>query len=1099
MAESNKEVVLKCKTTNLKGKKTKINEENKDKYNVGDIIKLKVGKNTKECDEIEIYCRIDKKIKLSINVTDLLMEEDNGITTFYINPEQYKEPRKSNYNGRKIKVYNVNEIEPYEEEEIDSESFSEEVDEVNNNIESLSETVSETDIQEHDQEKLNDMGCQQVAEMVVQKNEQDKEVIDKAQTELNAPIIKETVKVDEKQSTSDNNIENKYTKEELDKKSIKDLRAICKELSIPNQSKLKKSNKEEYINAILNKNIVKTTVKESSLKKNESIIKKKRKTNKLICNNSYKLKNFKKEIETIKTDFIKFIETQHNLLRGSAVTGLDAYDDILHCLMLCYIEDKINKNELDITNSELDCYMEFDKETFEDYIKFLNITYLYEESEQLILNDGSYSSLVKVSKILSVHPKTCKIFKDVIFLNCKDSSIIQTLLKDCRTFYYKNINLFKSADILGIGYEHMTTRYSKGSGGNADMGQYFTERLLMLMSFALVDEEDIKEFINNDSVIGDEFCGTFGFPLYLKAYLKKEYNIDIKNENIYGVEYHERLSKYALMNSQISLNTYDNIICGDSFVTNVSPHLDFSVHNVPFGKSMNYDKIKEKYKKFYETNKNKEPTPPTPPTPEEYLPFCNKKIDAILSSQVALYKTKKMGLMIIKDGEETSRKDNSDYRKWFCEKCIIKKIMKIPSGAFSSTGTKTVCIYFIKKEGKQTETIQFLQLSDDGTKINEICNVSIEELKQNNYSWEPNSYILDETLEKMMAKSTCEWKKLGNVCDLNLGTRITKKQDHIINGKYFVFGGGDKSKTFKINKYNREDFTCKISRFAASIHNCVMILNEYYWLNDSGFTINSKNENYLNKKYLSYYMHGFLNNNLVNFKKLYRGGEQQNIDMDEFNLLNIPIPSIEKQKECVKILDDLTSQNQLLNDRKSGIKRQMKYYFGTQIKMNDVEIKELNEIINIKTGKYITKDIKIPGEYPVYGGGNPSFYINDYNYENEIIIAKDGVSENCVRYEMNKFFLNHHGWVIHTSLSKKYLYYSLVFNENRIYKLAAGGGQKGINQENFKKLKIQIHTNEKQTEIVIYLDKLEAKKNSIDDEISEIKTLMKQVLEQSYN
>ena len=1087
MAESNKEVVLKCKTTNLKGKKTKINEENKDKYNVGDIIKLKVGKNTKECDEIEIYCRIDKKIKLSINVTDLLMEEDNGITTFYINPEQYKEPRKSNYNGRKIKVYNVNEIEPYEEEKIDSESFSEEVDEVNNNIESLSETVSETDIQEHDQEKLNDMGCQQVAEMVVQKNEQDKEVIDKAQTELNALVIKETVKVDEKQSTSSNNTENKYTKEELDKKSIKDLRAICKELSIPNQSKLKKSNKEEYINAILNKNTVKTTVKESSLKKNESIIKKKRKTNKLICNNSYKLKNFKKEIETIKTDFIKFIETQHNLLRGSAVTGLDAYDDILHCLMLCYIEDKINKNELDITNSELDCYMEFDKETFEDYIKFLNITYLYEESEQLILNDGSYSSLVKVSKILSVHPKTCKIFKDGIFLNCKDSSIIQTLLKDCRTFYYKNINLFKSADILGIGYEHMTTRYSKGSGGNADMGQYFTERLLMLMCFALVDEEDIKEFINNDSVIGDEFCGTFGFPLYLKAYLKKEYNIDIKNENIYGVEYHERLSKYALMNSQISLNTYDNIICGDSFVTNVSPHLDFSVHNVPFGKSMNYDKIKEKYKKFYETNKNKEPTPPTPPTPEEYLPFCNKKIDAILSSQVALYKTKKMGLMIIKDGEETSRKDNSDYRKWFCEKCIIKKIMKIPSGAFSSTGTKTVCIYFIKKEGKQTETIQFLQLSDDGTKINEICNVSIEELKQNNYSWEPNSYILDETLEKMMAKSTCEWKKLGDICEM----LPTTKHCSNIGKKEGLYRFYNSSQTDKLYLNSSE-----IEKESVIIGNGGDLCIHY----DKKFTpskhvtvIHMNNETLT--KFIYYFM--FYNINII--KNLTTGGAIQWLNKEKIRNINIPIPSIEKQKECVKILDDLTSQNQLLNDRKSGIKRQMKYYLETQIKMNDVEIKELNEIINIKTGKYITKDIKIPGEYPVYGGGNPSFYINDYNYENEIIIAKDGVSENCVRYEMNKFFLNHHGWVIHTSLSKKYLYYSLVFNENRIYKLAAGGGQKGINQENFKKLKIQIHTNEKQTEIVQYLDKLEAKKNSIDEEINDIDNLMKQVLELSYN
>ena len=145
---------------------------------------------------------------------------------------------------------------------------------------------------------------------------------------------------------------------------------------------------------------------------------------------------------------------------------------------------------------------------------------------------------------------------------------------------------------------------------------------------------------------------------------------------------------------------------------------------------------------------------------KNYIPFNTKKIDAILASQVVLYKTKKMGLMIIKDGEETSGKSNDKYRKWFSENCIIKKIMKIPSGAFTCTGTKTVCIYFIKKEGVMTENIQFLQLSDDGNKITEICHVSMEDMKQNHYSWDPNSYIVDEEMEKMMSKSKCEWKKL---------------------------------------------------------------------------------------------------------------------------------------------------------------------------------------------------------------------------------------------------------------------------------------------------------------------------------------------------
>ena len=86
--------------------------------------------------------------------------------------------------------------------------------------------------------------------------------------------------------------------------------------------------------------------------------------------------------------------------------------------------------------------------------------------------------------------------------------------------------------------------------------------------------------------------------------------------------------------------------------------------------------------------------------------------------------------------------------------------MKIPSGAFTCTGTKTVCIYFIKKEGQMTENIQFLELSDDGNKITEICYVSMTDMKKNHYSWDPNSYIVDEEMEKMMSKSKCV-EKLG--------------------------------------------------------------------------------------------------------------------------------------------------------------------------------------------------------------------------------------------------------------------------------------------------------------------------------------------------
>jgi restriction endonuclease S subunit len=103
----------------------------------------------------------------------------------------------------------------------------------------------------------------------------------------------------------------------------------------------------------------------------------------------------------------------------------------------------------------------------------------------------------------------------------------------------------------------------------------------------------------------------------------------------------------------------------------------------------------------------------------------------------------------------------------------------------------------------------------------------------------------------------------------------------------------------------------------------------------------------------------------------------------------------------------------------------------------------------------------INGIYPVYGGGGISNYINKYNHENKIIINKDGVSLDCVKFEYGKFFLNHHGWVIiyQNKDIKNYINYWLFNNQKNIYNLATGSAQKGINKEKFLKLKIKLPKN----------------------------------------
>merc|ERR1711871_1403452 len=121
--------------------------------------------------------------------------------------------------------------------------------------------------------------------------------------------------------------------------------------------------------------------------------------------------------------------------------------------------------------------------------------------------------------------------------------------------------------------------------------------------------------------------------------------------------------------------------------------------------------------------------------------------------------------------------------------------------------------------------------------------------------------------EEMKNNSNVEWKTIRDICEVKYGDRITKKE--IEPGNYYFYGGGDKS--YMVNKFNREGLTCKVSRFGASEKNCVLILNEKYWLNDSGFTTNSNDTKILLDKYYFYYIYNYLNNNHRLFKKLYHG------------------------------------------------------------------------------------------------------------------------------------------------------------------------------------------------------------------------------------
>lgn len=819
-----------------------------------------------------------------------------------------------------------------------------------------------------------------------------------------------------------------------------------------------------------------------------------------------------------KDKFIGFLDKMHNLLRGAAVTGDAAFDDIIYTLMLCCLEEKCE--ELGLNEYQKESMYAIGKDIFEsDYKdKVIKISDLIKDAAKLI-NSEFASSIEMCGEILNLHPKTKGLIKENNFINCTDKKIIYKLFTNAIEFNKEN-KIFERFDIVGLGYEYFSTKHGGNGGTSKEMGQYFTERPLMNRCFQLIDEADIIELkIDDNCIIGDEFCATFGFPLALKSFLEEKFKIVVRDENMFGVEYHERLSRFAKMNAMFSLKVFDNVIRGDSFITNVFPHLDISVHNVPFGKSMTPQIIKETYEAFYSKNEGK-----NLPKVDEYLPFCKKKIDAILASQVVLYKTKKMGLLIIKDGEETSSKENRSYRKWFCENCIVKKIMKIPSGAFTCTGTKTVCIYFIKKEKKMTENIQFLQLSDDGNKITEICNVSITDLKSNNYSWDPNVYIRDEEYEKLFKNSVCEFKKLGDLFYLN-GSGKTNSKDITNTGEYPFYSASCSNpsgshKQYDFDSIDGQDYLLIVKSGGSAKKPVsdnyeigkVFLVGGKCAANVAVFQLLNKNN--CNTKYIYYYLSKIQSKIQELAKYAVNNG---NIDMGELMNLIIPIPELEIQERNVKMLDELEKQKRILEERKKGIPKQMKIYFDIKQKQYKDEIKheKLGDLFYFKNGNYNSKDMDNVGHIPFYSciSENPAgFHSRENNdYEKYLLIVASGGSEKNPYGEnvgLGKCYYVEGKTACRAGVFSlvpkdanniKYIYHYLKNFKNIIVEKAKFTTNLGtINSEDLQEIIIPIPELEIQKKMIIMSDNLEQQKNEIIKEIESINNLMKEALEVSY-
>ncbi len=178
-----------------------------------------------------------------------------------------------------------------------------------------------------------------------------------------------------------------------------------------------------------------------------------------------------------------------------------------------------------------------------------------------------------------------------------------------------------------------------------------------------------------------------------------------------------------------------------------------------------------------------------------------------------------------------------------------------------------------------------------------------------------------KTLLQTLAPKGVEFRKLGEVCEIIRGKRVTKKEI-LDRGKYPVVSGGIGFMGY-LNEYNREENTITIAQYGTA--GFVNWQNQKFWANDVCFSVIPK-ETLINR-YL-YYVLTNMQNYLYSISN--RSAIPYSISSNNIMQITIPIPPLEIQQEIVKILDQFST---LTTDLLAGIpaeiearKKQYEYY-----------------------------------------------------------------------------------------------------------------------------------------------------------------------------
>ncbi len=185
-----------------------------------------------------------------------------------------------------------------------------------------------------------------------------------------------------------------------------------------------------------------------------------------------------------------------------------------------------------------------------------------------------------------------------------------------------------------------------------------------------------------------------------------------------------------------------------------------------------------------------------------------------------------------------------------------------------------------------------------------------------------------EQMIKRLCPNGVKQVKLGDVCEVLRGKRLTKKE-LFDDAQYKVFHGG-LSPIGHYTKANRPAQTVMVINVGASA-GTVGFCEEEFWSSDGCFCL-SHNDETAHPKYLYHYLAG---HQLLIQSRVRKAGIPT-LDASAVKDLEIPVPPMEIQNRIVEVLDKMTTLTAELEAELEARKQQYEYYRNKLLTFNEI-------------------------------------------------------------------------------------------------------------------------------------------------------------------